>query len=505
MAILRVKHGPNKGKVYELAGDAPLTLGREPGKGIVIPDQGVSRQHAEVVKIGEVFFIRDLESRNGTFVNEESVREEILRYGDRVRIGNSVLVFEDRLAHLTDSSRILRGADTPVAVSPSSTIQFRLTDTMGGLAPVPPDSVDTPEKRDLNVLFHIAHIIGEEKDLSKLQNQVAKILGKTLKADHVYVLWKGGSGEVHGEFDVIGRYDRDDDASSEAGVSRGIIGDCMRQGRAILTADAAIDAQFQAMESVVVNQLHSVLCVPITALGECRGVVYCYSNKPEAFSPEDLELASVIGIQLGSTISMLKLVSNSDRFFRQTIHTLVSAGEMRTPETRGYCERVATSCLAIAKELGYGTHDLRNAWLVGMLHTIGNIPMTDSEQQQELTRETKRNHYARELLGRVTELAEILPAIECANEHFDGSGSPEGKKGEEIPQLGRILNPAIDLDRVLYGVREGSSELSIKDALLEIRDGAGTKYDPEVIRAMLIAYRKGRLFNPQEQFFEVPF
>ena len=73
MAILRVKQGPNEGKLYELKKN-PLILGREPGDGIAIPDNGVSRRHAEIVPIGEVYFIRDLESRNGTFVNEESIQ-----------------------------------------------------------------------------------------------------------------------------------------------------------------------------------------------------------------------------------------------------------------------------------------------------------------------------------------------------------------------------------------------------------------------------------------------
>lgn len=501
MAILRVKHGPNKGKIYELT-DKNLVLGREPGDGIVVPDQGVSRRHAEVVRIGEVYFIRDLDSRNGTFVNDDSIREEILRYGDRIRVGNTVLVFEDKHAHLRDSSRLLKDSGV-IGASPSSTIQFRLTDVMKGMAPPPPeDAIDTPEKRNLNVLFTVAHIIDGEKDLSVLYGRIAKTIGKSLDADHTYILWKPEGDE---DFELLGRYDKSEEEEITAGVSRGIIGDCMTYRRAILTADAAFDEQFKSMESVVVNQLHSVMCVPITTLGRSRGVLYAYSHRPEAFTPEDLELASVVGIQLGTAIGLLKVVGNSDRFFRNSLHALVSASEMRNPETRGNCQRVATYCLATARELGLPTHELRNAWLVGMLHNIGLIPMTDSERLQTVTLETKRNHYARQLLSRVPELEELLPAIQSQNEAYDGTGSPEARKGDEIPLLGRILAAAIDLDRLLYGVVSGGKETSTKEALLQIRDGAGRKYDPEVVSAMLIAYRKGGLFNEDEEFFEVPF
>ncbi len=507
MAILRVKHGPNKGKVYELS-DKNLVLGREPGDGIVVPDQGVSRKHAEVARIGEVYFIRDLDSRNGTFVNDgtNTITEEILRYGDRIRVGNSVLVFEDKHAYLRDSNRLIKDSGV-LGASPSSTIQFRLTDVMKGMAPPPPaDAIDTPEKKNLNVLFTVAHIIDQEKNLSVLHSRIAETIGQSLEADHTYILWKSKQdAEEADDFELLGRYDRNEPDETTAGVSRGIIKDCMTYSRAVLTADAAFDEQFKSMESVVAHQLRSVMCVPITSLGECRGVVYSYSHRPDAFSPEDLELASVIGIQLGTAIGLLKVVGNSDRFFRNSIQALVAASEMRNPETRGNCRRIATYCLATGKELELNTHELRNVWLVGMLYNIGLIPMTDSEQQQKLTLETKKNHYAKQLLAKVPELEELLPAIQSQNETYDGTGSPEAKKGDEIPLLGRILASAIDLDRLLYGVVSAGEEMSTKQALLKIRDGAGTKYDPEVVKAMLIAYRKGGLFNEEDTFFEIPF
>lgn len=504
MAILRVKHGPNQGKVYELS-DKDLVLGREPGDGIVVPDQGVSRKHAEVARIGEVYFIRDLDSRNGTFVNDDTIREEILRYGDRIRVGNTVLVFEDKHAHLRDSSRLIKDSGV-LGANPSSTIQFRLSDAIKGMAPPPADAIDTPEKKNLNVLFNIAHIIDQEKNLSVLHGRIAATVGASLEADHTYILWRSDPDtEDADDFELLGRYDKNEQDETAAGVSRGIIKDCMTHHRAILTADASFDEQFKSMESVVAKQLHSVMCVPIATLGECRGVVYSYSHRPEAFSPEDLELASVIGIQLGTAIGLLKVVENSDRFFRNSIQALVSASEMRNPETRGNCQRIATYCLATGKEFGLDTHELRNTWLVGMLYNIGLIPMTDSEQQQKLTLETKKNHYAKQLLDKVPELHELLPAIQCQNEAYDGSGSPEAKKGDEIPLLGRILAPAIELDRLLYGVMSGGEEMTTKQALLKIRDDAGKKYDAEVVKALLVAYRKGGLFNEDDAFFEVPF
>src|SRR3990167_9537950 len=95
MPYIRVKTGPNKGKIFEVK-DAVITIGRDDNQTIQILDQGVSRQHSEIFRIGEMCFIRDLHSTNGTFVNDQRVTEELLRSGDQVLIGSTLLVFEDR-------------------------------------------------------------------------------------------------------------------------------------------------------------------------------------------------------------------------------------------------------------------------------------------------------------------------------------------------------------------------------------------------------------------------
>src|SRR5437764_6377136 len=97
MPIIRVKNGPHKGNEHDIKGDT-LVIGRDENPdGIQILDQGISRRHAEIFRIGEMYFIRDLGSRNGTFVNEEKISEELLRVGDEVKIGSTILLFEDRL------------------------------------------------------------------------------------------------------------------------------------------------------------------------------------------------------------------------------------------------------------------------------------------------------------------------------------------------------------------------------------------------------------------------
>ncbi|MEM7232071.1 MAG: HD domain-containing phosphohydrolase [Planctomycetota bacterium] len=508
MAILRVKAGPQKGTQFEISQDSHV-LGRDTSGEIQILDQGISRRHAEVLRIGPMYFIRDLESRNGTFVNDARITEEILRVGDQIALGNTVLVFEDRSAQLKDASGIF-APEMPSApeMSPTSTIQLQVTQSLPAASA--PESKDTVEERNLEVLLHLSQIISEEKNLSKLFSRVGELLGKSLDADHLYVLGLAegtevGDGKIDFEksFEMLGRYDKDEGTGQAAGVSRGILTDCLRHNRSVLTADASLDQQFNAMESVVMNQLRSVMCVPICALGKSIGCIYLYSTKADAFRSEDLELASAVGIQLGSTIELLKLVGSSDRFFRNSVKTLVSAIEMRTPKDRGRSARIATYCLAVAKELGMSTQDIRDSWLAAMLHDIGSIPMSETERADRVLSETKRNHFARELLKGSMGLEHILPAVEQQRERADGSGSPEGLKADQIHPQARILSICLEFDTLLTDGVDGN-ELSIKEALLRIRDMADKQHDRQTVNALLIAYRNGSLFSQNEEFFEVP-
>src|SRR6476659_7271074 len=91
---LRVKTGANKNRTLAITAAAPIILGRDATCGLQIIDRGVSREHAKIVRIGEMVFLYDLDSRNGSFVNGERVKEELLREGDVIRVGATQLIFE---------------------------------------------------------------------------------------------------------------------------------------------------------------------------------------------------------------------------------------------------------------------------------------------------------------------------------------------------------------------------------------------------------------------------
>ena len=107
---LRVLDGADRGKVFdELA--PPITIGREEGNAIQLNDDRVSRFHVKIQEDNDQLVLTDLESTNGTRVNGEDINIRILKFGDLITVGRSVLVFgsrdeiADRLQTLRDGSQ----------------------------------------------------------------------------------------------------------------------------------------------------------------------------------------------------------------------------------------------------------------------------------------------------------------------------------------------------------------------------------------------------------------
>lgn len=91
--VLLVKRGPGTGSRYVLDTDV-VTAGRHPDSDIFLDDVTVSRRHAEVVRTGDGFVVRDVGSLNGTYLNRERIEEERpLANGDELQVGRFKLVF----------------------------------------------------------------------------------------------------------------------------------------------------------------------------------------------------------------------------------------------------------------------------------------------------------------------------------------------------------------------------------------------------------------------------
>ena len=95
LITLRVLDGADRGRTFQ-ALPAPVTIGREEGNGVQLNDERVSRYHLKIHEDQRQFVLTDLDSTNGTKVNGEDAQLRILRYGDIISVGRSVLLFGSR-------------------------------------------------------------------------------------------------------------------------------------------------------------------------------------------------------------------------------------------------------------------------------------------------------------------------------------------------------------------------------------------------------------------------
>lgn len=109
---IRILDGADRGRVYENL-PTPVTIGREEGNTIQLNDDRVSRFHVKIQEDHEKLVLTDLESTNGTKVNGEDIQLRILRFGDMVTVGRSVLLFGSREQIAARLAR-LRGEDIPM-------------------------------------------------------------------------------------------------------------------------------------------------------------------------------------------------------------------------------------------------------------------------------------------------------------------------------------------------------------------------------------------------------
>src|SRR5262245_54584361 len=113
---LRVLDGADRGRIYQNVGP-PITIGREEGNTIQLNDERVSRYHVKIQEDNNRLVLTDLDSTNGTKVNGEDIQLRILKFGDMIALGRSVLLFGSReqiagrLARLREDGEAAMTAD----------------------------------------------------------------------------------------------------------------------------------------------------------------------------------------------------------------------------------------------------------------------------------------------------------------------------------------------------------------------------------------------------------
>jgi response regulator RpfG family c-di-GMP phosphodiesterase len=176
----------------------------------------------------------------------------------------------------------------------------------------------------------------------------------------------------------------------------------------------------------------------------------------------------------------------------EILFALALAVEQRDRDTAGHCERLALVSVSLGMAMGLDVQSLLTLYRGGYLHDIGKVGIPDSIlfKPAKLTAEewvTMRSHTTRgeEICRPLKSLKPVLPLIRHHHERWDGSGYPDGLRGDQIPILARILQIA-DIYDALTSPRPYKRALSIPDALDTIRRETDRGWrDPAIVALFL--------------------
>ena len=268
--------GKLKGAIFAL-NEESLVIGRETAANLCIADASVSRRHSKIEKKETGFVLSDLESLNGTFVNDVPVKTRLLEHGDRVRIGDSQFLFLMHEGDATSKSSDVRIEEAHVVSG--STVQIRFDDAIYQMT------------RDLAALMKISTSINSIRGLDNLLERLLELLFEVVPAQRGAILLTDQSSF---ETSLVFGLDRMLGKDASVTVSRTIVQQVLRDGVALLANDAASETTL-ASESLIAARTRSVMCVPLILFDRKLGVIYLDSTLiRDQFNRDHLQLVTAI-------------------------------------------------------------------------------------------------------------------------------------------------------------------------------------------------------------------
>lgn len=248
--------GPLKGMVFVMV-DQEVSIGRDSTNTLSIKDKSVSRRHCVIYREESLFKISDMNSHNGTFVNEVPVKERPLEHEDNIQIGSSYFIF--LLADKTPSASSNEVQFDNGDLITKSTIRLHLEGTLSLMA------------RDLGVLMKIGATINSIRNLKVLQRQLLESLFEVTPAQRGAILIAEDNLD-----DPVSAFslNRVPDISRAVIVSRTVAQQVLAEGVAILCSDTLDASTFQTSKSLIESRIKSLLCIPLRRLNKVIGFIY---------------------------------------------------------------------------------------------------------------------------------------------------------------------------------------------------------------------------------------
>jgi len=515
--------GENKDQVWQLTAKCSV-IGRGPHCDIVIEDPVLSRVHAEVICDGDSFLFRDSESLNGSYINNVRVTSQPLFPGDVIKLGDTTLkAVEEDLAlevHWQEHDPFVTSAiSLDYLTEQAKEAASRVKRGKGRKRDKAEEGNLNSQKpiKNLETICEVGRSLNSIRNLDEMLEQVGKTALEVFQGvERLCVLLRGNNGDSRFEPKIVKA--RDVAQSGPFRLSRSILQKTVKDQKCILAGDAGHDERFIASQSIISMRLRSVMCAPLISKGNILGAIYLDNcHAPNSFDDNDLALLAALANQSAVAIENSLLYEEVQKAYHEVILALMNTVDAKDTYTRGHSGRTSRYALGIAQEMGLSKKECQKIKTAAELHDIGKIGVGDfiMSKKNPLSTTEYNTIKAHVLTGEgiikpIRYLHFALPLVRHHHEHYDGTGYPDGLKGEEIPLGARIIGAADAFD-AMTTKRPYNKPLSYTEALANCTSEAGKHFDPKVIDALARFINKtmsksagARVGDQREGSLEVP-
>jgi len=478
MAKLTVYINDKPSRIYRI--NKRITVGRDAANEVQILDQKVSRRHLCVEKKKGYFILRDLGSRNGTFLNDVRVQESELKTGDRIRLGNTRLSFGEE--PIVDSVQDTDTGDLEIpGASGSDPVIYqydphKLKDLAERV------SQQHKMKSAIRLLAEIIAFAGHIRTFessSIIFQSIQDIVHEMLPVERSFILLKAKNNRSLNNVAVRSTLQTTHQPDFENPVFRRVHedGQTLYSRKGFETGDTQNAGAFKSAS-------RSAVCAPLKSGSKIMGMIYAdMSGGADSISTEDVMILSALAGIAGTQIDEWQSRQELNERLLSSLRILSDIAEDTfepQADTRGRSARVAGRARMIAEYMGLPEDQMElitAASFITSMMTCRNAPlsMTDTLPEDRNDGHGKCDRYIlkMETMPGMTEIARI---VKHRNENLDGSGSPEGLSGNAIPLGSRIIRAVLLLEEV------DTTDPAMMEASLN--HFSGSMLDPLVVRAL---------------------
>lgn len=498
------------------------TFGRNQEASVRVHDQAISRLHCRIDFNDGGPVLRDLNSSNGTYLGDVRIEGPVcLQDGTIFTIGDHSFRCESTIADSPDASpagntsTIDLREDASAFNITKATFAQKLDLTQGPLQPGQDDFTDAHLATRLNCVCTFANRVFALSDQKKILDEaVLASLQITGAQRCAAILWH----EMSHLLDPVCFRRANELTTGSFQVSTTIVRHVIRTGESIITTNAGEDDRFSLGESIAMQDITSVICVPLLGQEGVLGAVYAdNTGGGSCFDEQALSIMAVVAHQSAVAVERSRLVQDLEKLFFGSVHALAASIEAKDKYTKGHSERVTCYALMLADELKLDAKQRTVIELAGLLHDVGKIGVPESVlcSSNKLSDEEflmMQEHPARgaEIIRKMPELSRLASVREVADaakhhhEKFNGTGYPSKLAGAKIPLASRILAIADTFDAIT-STRTYRPGQPPEKALTILRECAGSQVDPELMQAFERIYARGDIAHPERVVAHIQF